>query len=475
MRLTFKLTAGTLIAVALLLAINVWFRVQREADTFQNEMKRDHLMLSRALRVDIIDEWHDGGQPAAFQLIQKINAEHAGVDITAWHVDQVPDDIAFTLNEGREVQRIENHDGNEQLVTWSPIAPRGRLLASLRIDESLDSVRAYVISTLERTATSALVGLLVVSIVAWLVGFFAVGRPVQALVDKARRVGRGELDGDVHLARSDELSVLAEELNEMSKRLKSTRAALAAEAEARVKTVEQLRHADRLSTVGTLAAGIAHELGTPLNVVLGRAQMIAAGATDPQRQAKIVEEQTRRVIRIVRQLLDFARAERPAKDEVDLRALVASTVEMLSTIALDKDVNVKVAGDDGVFAHVDDSQIQQALTNLVMNAIQATPPNSTVTVTTSSSMSPPASSPTLPPGRYVTIEVRDEGKGIDEAVRARLFSPFFTTKPPGEGTGLGLAVAWGIVRENGGAIEVEATPPSERGARFRIVLPEHTT
>ena len=82
---------------------------------------------------------------------------------------------------------------------------------------------------------------------------------------------------------------------------------------------------------------------------------------------------------------------------------------------------------------------------------------------------------TLPPGRYVAIEVRDEGKGIADDVRGRLFSPFFTTKPPGEGTGLGLAVAWGIVRENGGAIEIDPTPPDQRGARFRIVLPEHPT
>lgn len=473
MRLTFKLAAGTLITVAVLLAINVYFRVQREADTFQNEMKRDHLMLSRALRVDIIDEWHDGGQPAAFQLIQKINAEHAGVEITAWHVDQVPDDIAFTLNEGREVQRTELHDNGEVLVTWSPISPRGRLLASLRIEESLASVQAYVINTVERTAASALVGLLCTSIVAWLFGFFAVGRPVQALVDKARRVGRGDLEGDVSLSRSDELSVLAEELNVMSRRLKEARAALETEAEGRVRAVEQLRHADRLSTVGTLAAGIAHELGTPLNVVLGRAQMIAAGANDAPRQASIVEEQTRRVIRIVRQLLDFARAERPAKDDVDLRDLATHTVELLSTIALDKDVVVNVEGDAGVRAHVDDSQIQQALTNLVMNAIQATPPNSTVTVTARSSSSPSASS-SLPPGRYVAIEVKDEGKGVDDVVRARLFSPFFTTKPPGEGTGLGLAVAWGIVRENGGAIEIDAPSPGERGARFRILLPEVT-
>ena len=106
-----------------------------------------------------------------------------------------------------------------------------------------------------------------------------------------------------------------------------------------------------------------------------------------------------------------------------------------------------------------------------MNAIQATPPNSTSTVTASST----TTAPSLPPGRYVAIEVRDEGRGIDASVRERRFSPFFTTKGPGEGTGLGLAMAYGIVRENGGAIEVEATPPTERGARFRIVLPEHTT
>ena len=313
MRLTFKLTAGTLIVVAILLSIDVWFRVHREAETLLTEMKKDHLMVSRALRVDVIDQWYDGGQPAAFQLIQRINDERAFVNITAWHVNDVPDDIAFTLNEGREVQRIEQRDGGEALVTWSPIAPRGRLLASLQLEESLASVNSYVMTTLKRTAGTALVGLLATSVVAWLFGFFAVGRPMQALVAKARRVAAGDLEGDVDLGRNDELSLLANELNSMSRSLKDARRAVQDEAEGRIEAIEQLRHADRLSTVGTLAAGIAHELGTPLNVVLARAQMIEAGAIDAARQGTIIKDQTQRVVRIVRQLLDCARAERPTR------------------------------------------------------------------------------------------------------------------------------------------------------------------
>ncbi len=533
MRLTFKLTLGMIIGVALLLAVNVSLRVRREAETFHSEMMRDHLMLSRALRVDIIDEWYDGGQAAAFQLVGRINAERQGIDITACHVDEVPNDIADALNDGKEVQRVERPRAGsaaalksaDALVTWSPIAPRGVLLGSLRIEESLASVDAYVVTTLERTATMAVIGLLLVSVIAWLFGFYAVGRPVRALVEKARRVGRGDLEGDVALTRSDELSLLGDELNLMSSRLKEARLAVQSEAEARVRAVEQLRHADRLSTVGTLAAGIAHELGTPLNVVLGRAQMIAAAperSDDTRRQALIINEQTQKVIRIVRQLLDFARAERPEIDDVELRDLCRKTRELLAPIADEKGVrlcveyalsgddtldhtgHVVVAGDedededeDAVTARVDGAQVQQALTNLLMNAIHATPRGGLVTVRARRRAIPSTPS-ALPPGDYVALEVEDDGPGLSPAVRQRLFSPFFTTKPPGQGTGLGLAVAWGIVRENGGAIEVGddapdaarsgATPegrpgspahpapeplgPGRRGALFRILLPE---
>jgi len=463
MRLTFKLTAGTLIVVAILLSIDVWFRVHREAETLLTEMKKDHLMVSRALRVDVIDQWYDGGQPAAFQLIQRINDERAFVNITAWHVNDVPDDIAFTLNEGREVQRIEERDGGEALVTWSPIAPRGRLLASLQLEESLASVNSYVMTTLKRTAGTALVGLLATSVVAWLFGFFAVGRPMQALVAKARRVAAGDLEGDVNLGRNDELALLAHELNTMSRSLKDARRAVQEEAEGRIEAIEQLRHADRLSTVGTLAAGIAHELGTPLNVVLARAQMIEAGAADAVRQGTIIKEQTQRIVRIVRQLLDFARAERPVADDIDLRELASVAVEFLAPIGHEKAVTLTLDVGGAVFAHADGMQIRQVLTNLIVNGIQASPRGSSVVV----------SAGRVKETHQVSLDVTDSGPGVSDEVRGRLFQPFFTTKPPGEGTGLGLAVAWGIIRENGGTIVVEPAVVGE-GAHFRILLPAAT-
>jgi C4-dicarboxylate-specific signal transduction histidine kinase len=93
-------------------------------------------------------------------------------------------------------------------------------------------------------------------------------------------------------------------------------------------------------------------------------------------------------------------------------------------------------------------------------------------VVTARRASPASSSSSLPPGSYAALDVEDEGKGLAADVRGRLFSPFFTTKPPGQGTGLGLAVAWGIVKENGGAIEVIEPEGGATGAHFRILLPE---
>ena len=250
--------------------------------------------------------------------------------------------------------------------------------------------------------------------------------------------------------------------------------------------------------MGTLAAGIAHELGTPLNVVLGRAQMIGDAKTleDAMRQARVIDEQTRKVIRIVRQLLDFARVEKPDRADVDLRVLARATCELLSTIADDRGVRLRVEEPPPakpVVARIDASQVQQALTNLVVNAMQASPRNSEVVVQVRSHVQPQAESTTFgtpAPGTvFACFDVEDEGPGISDELKEKVFTPFFTTKPAGEGTGLGLAVVWGIVKENGGAIEIHsraaapslASPPSSSpiaaprsGALFRMLLPEVT-
>jgi signal transduction histidine kinase len=191
--------------------------------------------------------------------------------------------------------------------------------------------------------------------------------------------------------------------------------------------------------------------------------MIEAGAADAVRQGTIIKEQTQRIVRIVRQLLDFARAERPVADDIDLRELASVAIEFLAPIGHEKAVTLTLDVGGAVFAHADGMQIRQVLTNLIVNGIQASPRGSSVVV----------SAGRVKETHQVSLDVTDSGPGVSDEVRGRLFQPFFTTKPPGEGTGLGLAVAWGIIRENGGTIVVEPAVVGE-GAHFRILLPAAT-
>ncbi len=294
-------------------------------------------------------------------------------------------------------------------------------------------------------------------------GWWFVGRPVRRLTGVVRAVGAGDFSRRIELEQRDELGELAGELNAMSERLQEARARLDEETEARVAAVSQLRHADRLSLLGTLSAGIAHELGTPLNVVGSTARMIRTGeiaGDDVIEEAAIMEQQADRMTGIVRQVLDFARPRPPVASHTDLEVLVQATLRLLQGFARPRGVELlPVSSGAPVTARVDAAQLQQVLSNLIINAAQAMPHGGRVEVRV---------------GRDAArdeawIAVRDHGPGIPADVRPRLFEPFFTTKDVGEGTGLGLSVAWGIVHEHDGRIEVEDAEGG--GALITVRLP----
>jgi two-component system NtrC family sensor kinase len=277
-------------------------------------------------------------------------------------------------------------------------------------------------------------------------------------VDKTRRIGAGDLTGPLLLGGRDELARVAGALDRMCDRLAETR--------------DQLRHADRLSTVGKLASGIAHELGTPLNVVGGRAKRILRRAVPPDtgEDARIIVEQTDRMAAIIRQLLDFARRRGAARAPADVAGIARDVLRLLAPIAAKREVTLEL--DDGGAAArvpVDAGQIQQALTNLVMNGIQAMPRGGElrVAITRARATRPPPGEG--PEAEYLVVRVRDAGEGIRPEHLPHVFEPFFTTKDVGEGTGLGLSVTYGIVAEHGGFIDVESEPG--RGATFTVHLP----
>jgi signal transduction histidine kinase len=234
---------------------------------------------------------------------------------------------------------------------------------------------------------------------------------------------------------------------------------LATEAALRKEALTQLRHADRLTTVGRLAAGLAHELGTPLNVVMGKASLISSGrmiGDDAKKSAVVIEQQADRMTAIIRHLLDFARRGGTSRKRTSLRSLAEETTELLRPLASRTKVTFVCEG-DAAPASVNRGEMQQVLSNLLTNAIHAMPRGGTVRVTTAVE------------GDKSVLRVVDRGDGIPLAVLPRIFDPFFTTKDVGQGTGLGLSVVHGIVDDHGGTIEVDSEVG--RGTTFTICFP----
>ncbi len=230
--------------------------------------------------------------------------------------------------------------------------------------------------------------------------------------------------------------------------------------------VEQLRHADRLNVIGTLAAGVAHEIGTPLNVISGSAELLpGARPEDVTEMSQVIRDQTGRISAIIRHLLDFGRRGGTQVGPVDLDVLLASSTRLLLPIARKRSTRIVVEPSaEHVVVRGNASELEQVISNLVLNAIQAMPHSGTVTLRTG------VASRSNGRERYFgTIVVDDTGVGIAPNDLPRIFDPFFTTKGVGEGTGLGLSVSYGIVHDHGGTIEVDSIVG--KGTRFTVLLP----
>lgn len=234
----------------------------------------------------------------------------------------------------------------------------------------------------------------------------------------------------------------------------------------RTVAITQLRHAERLNLIGKLAAGVAHELGTPLNVITGSVEMLREqrDPTETEELTSAILSQTDRMTGILQHLLDFGRRGGLTREREELNAIVERTGVLLFSLLRKTDCVLEtVLTSEPSHAVVCAREIEQVLSNLIVNAAQAMQPKGgIVRVTTERIDGPPRT-----PGR-LRITVEDTGAGIAAADLPRVFDPFFTTKGVGEGTGLGLSVSYGIISDHGGAIEV--TSAQGDGTTFSIVL-----
>jgi two-component system, NtrC family, sensor kinase len=240
----------------------------------------------------------------------------------------------------------------------------------------------------------------------------------------------------------------------------------------RVLALQELRHAERLNTIGKLAAGVAHELGSPLNVIMGRADLISRGRENlegARASARIIREQGERMVRIVRGLLDFGRRAGADTRSEELRRMVDETAQLLQGLAGHAGVEIRVDGQE-VHAPVNRTEIQQVLSNLLSNAVHAMPRGGRIEVSVDEVQAKFPENGDQHEHDYACITVRDQGTGIAPEIVPNIFEPFFTTKEVGEGTGLGLSVSYGIVRDHGGAIRFQTTVG--QGTTFLVYLPK---
>jgi signal transduction histidine kinase/ActR/RegA family two-component response regulator len=227
----------------------------------------------------------------------------------------------------------------------------------------------------------------------------------------------------------------------------------------------QLLQSEKVATMGSLLAGVAHELNNPLAVLVGQAQLLQRGAKDPSlvQRAEKITVAAERCGRIVKNFLALARQRPPERGNVVLNQVVQDAVELLAYELRTDNVTVSLDLADGLPAlWADGHQLHQVLVNVVANAHQAmrhSPTPRHLSINTRSDLA----------SRRVHLEITDSGPGIPAEIRAKIFEPFFTTKPPGQGTGLGLSLCRGIVEEHGGAVAVDSEPG--RGTTFTITLP----
>jgi two-component system NtrC family sensor kinase len=473
MSIATRLWLSLVASFVLVLGFGIAIRVREEQRLLLETTLRDRRFFAHALQAALAREpERDPVAEAESMLGQEDVADaHIVARLVAIRRPGLPrpllPDAGGTLARGQVAVGV--HD--DEVLTYIPLGSGPDAVA-------VELAEPHAVPDLLRRVSLLALGLQVLALaaVAAIVAFVLVrqqvGRPLARLAAFARRIGRGDLAARETIDGAVEVTELTREMNAMAAELETTRRALDESEVERTEALEQLRHADRLRTVGQLASQLAHELGTPLNVVSGHARLIEqapSASDDIKTSARTVLEQSARMTRSIRGVLDFARrkSERRVVDLVELSESAQTTLAPLARKARAQ-VVIERRGPDGR-VEANGQQILQVLTNLLVNAFQAMKDGGVVRVSVSEREASPPPGSNVSPGRFVVVSVADRGTGIAPEDMPHLFDAFFTRKAEGEGTGLGLAVVDGIVRDHHGWIAVQSAVGE--GTTFEVFLP----
>ena len=476
-RLSLALSAT---ALALLGAVGAW-QISAEEGDLRRAVERDLRLLGRSLQVAFENALRDRQAEDMDETLRELERIDPAVDIYVY--DRFNRPIATSTGAVERIPRSPPPSHEHALRFREDADPPSVELtlplqiahgppATLVLVRPLREMHADLAATRWRIVLSMAALVLVVAVLTTALSRFWVGAPLARMVAHMRRVRAGDLSpsSEPHSS-ADEVGATLSEFEALVRDLAEARSRLETEGEARRRLELALREVDKLATIGELAAGLAHEIGSPLQVLDGRIGALEAKADDPsetRRVARILREQAQRITRIVARLTGLAQRRPIVSRALDAGPPVRTVVDLLEGEARRRGVRLSldVARDlpalDG-----DSDSLQQLALNLLRNALDATEAGGNIEVRMERAS---LIGPDERVSAAVRVVVRDTGRGMSEATAARVFEPFFTTRSP-DGSGLGLAVVKGIVDDYRGRIEV--CSEEGRGTTFTVDLPAH--
>ncbi len=476
-----RLRLSLVLVTPLVLVVGVYglIRVHVEQTELLDEDRRNIALAAKAVQIAVETAYRDRQIEDIRRLVSELVEGQAQIDrVRVFDATLTPIVVsnALTIGEappravldrvlatGQPADYYEHRGKDSILFYFAPLRDRGgRVAGAMEI--------VHLASSIQHRSRAAMwdvwlrVGVLI-GLVTLLTGLMLrrqVLRPLDHLMEGIRLLGQDQPGPPLPVGGRDELGRVAEAFNAMAENLAEARQKLVAESERALDLERQLRHSEVLSVAGRLATGLAHEVGTPLNIISGRAEFVLQALPPGDRRREDLEvmiAQIDRISGIIRTLLDMVRPAKPEIQPTSLASLLDRLLPLLRYSAGRRGVTLGAAvPHDAAGVLADHNQLQQVLINVVMNALEATPPGGRVDITTRRVPSDDEAA--------VEISVADTGAGIAPAALPRVFEPFFTTKPRGQGTGLGLAICRDIIREHGGTIHVE----SQQGAGTTVTI-----
>ena len=350
--------------------------------------------------------------------------------------------------------------------------PEQKVLGVLDIGMSLSDVDKEIKGNQNKMIFFAIIAFLVISVTISISLNRYVTRPVRELVKGTKKIAEGDLDYSIPVKTEGEIAQLASSFSQMTKDLKKADEklldwgkTLEQKVEERTeelrKTENQLIQSDKVASLGKLAAGVAHEINSPLTGILTYSSLLlqAKKEGDPEKEdLEVIVNETNRCKMIVKGLLDFARQTEPRKALFDINEVIDKSINLISHQASIQNVKIERKIKPNLpKTMLDVGQIQQVFINILLNAIEAMPQGGTLTVSSEIE------------DKVAAIRFTDTGIGIPQENLPKILDPFFTTKKQGKGTGLGLSVSYGIIERHRGKLEVKSKVG--KGTTFTVKLP----